>query len=487
MQKIKKIIVVGADEIALLVAATLSFNLRHVEIVLVDSKNKSTGALVESSMENVGAFFSLAGIDIKHFVANTGATLKLGNQFHNWAGAGHQFTHCFGDYGVAFGGVEFHQTIIRLMKEGAYKNIADYSLVAEAVKSGKGLPLLYRAEEGLPQVAVGLHFAIPAFVQYLVSHLQRLGVKRIAEGIVNVNLADDGRIASLVTDSGQEITADFYVDCSGSSSQLLGEAMGVDYIGWQDVLRVNRKLCAVESATTAINSLADITATDKGWLKRTRLRDFTVAELFYHSDDYTDKQAQAEIELHLCGKQVNYFKSTQIIPGKRARFWEKNCLAIGESAVSAAQFSHSPLFMAQAAVTRFLDYFPANEPVPELIDEYNRIAHSETDRIYDYHCLHYWLLDNAHPLAIKEEKLLTPELRHKLDVFRASGRLVKYESDNVESSQWQSLLLGMNVWPERYDPIIGNLSSAQLHQTSELLIERIRQVVSALPPQEYIL
>lgn len=484
MQKIKKIIVVGEDEIALLVATTLSFNLRHVEITLVGSVHKTCGELVESSMENISAFLNLAGIDINHFVANTQATLKLGSKFQDWSGVGHQFTHCFGDYGIPFGGAEFHQMLIRFNKEGKSKKITDFSLAAVAAESGKVIPPQYYSNEELPKVVSGLHFSISYFVQFLITHLQRLGTKRIEESVTKVNLADDGSISSLVTNTGQELAADFYVDCSGSSSQLLGEALGVDYINWQDTLKANRRLCAVESATKAVESLTSIVTTTKGWLRRVRLRDFTIMELFYRAEDYTDEQAQAEIKSHLNTGRVKYFKTKMLLPGKRIRFWEKNCLGIGESAVSAAQFSHSSLFIAQAAVARFLDYFPANKPVPELIDEYNRLAHNEVDRIYDYHCLHYCLLNKSHPLAINSKALLTTALVHKLDVFQSSGRLIKYEGDNIESSQWISLLLGMNFWPDRYDPIIDNISSAQLHQISELLAGRIQAVVSTMPSQE---
>jgi tryptophan halogenase len=487
MQKIKKIIVVGGDEIALLVAATLSFNLRHVEITLVDGAHKVSNGLVESSMENIGAFLGLAGIDVNHFIANTQAAFKLGNQFHGWPEVGHQFYHCFGDYGVALGNAEFHQTLVRFNKEGKTKKIADFSLAVAAAASGKILPLQDSIPEGLPQMTSGLHFSISAFIRFLTSHLQHLGVRRIAETVTNVNLADSGGISSLVTSSGQELIADFYIDCSGSSSQLLGEAMGVGYISWQDTLKVNRKLCAIEPGTKTRSSLADIVVTSKGWLRRIRLPDFTALELFYRTEDYTDEQAQAEIKPYLDGKQVKYFNAVPLSSGKRTRFWEKNCLAIGESAVSAAQFSHSPLFIAQAAIARFLDYFPASEPIPELIDEYNRIANSEVDRIYDYHCLHYWLLKTSHPLAIDNNARLTPALIHKLDVFKASGRLVKYEDDNVGASQWIALLLGMGVWPDRYDPISDNFSYGELHQASELLIARIQHMVSTMPSQEQCL
>lgn len=484
MKKIKKIIVVGTDEAALLVAATLSFSLRHVEVVVVDSAHKISSGFVESSMENISAFLSLAGIDFNQFVDRTKASLKLGNKFQNWSSEEHQFSHCFGDYGVAFGGAEFHQVLVRFAKEGKPEKISAFSLTAAAAEARKELPHQYCSREGLPQIASGLHFSIHAFIEFLIPHLQRLGVKRIAESVTKVNLANDGSISSLVTGAGREIMADFYIDCSGSTSQLLSEAMGVDYMSWQDTLKANRRLCAIEPSIEPISSLADIVATSKGWLRRIRLRDFTVLELFYRAEDYTDEQAREEIKSYLQGEKVKYLNAVPFSSGKRTKFWEKNCLAIGAAAVSAAQFSHSALFIAQAAVARFLDYFPAQEPVAELIDEYNRIVHDEVDRIYDYHCLHYWLLNREHPLAINNKTLLSQALVHKLDVFQSSGRLIKYEGDNIESSQWVSLLLGMDIWPDRYDPIVDSFSSEQLSQVSESLVEHIQHAISIMPAQD---
>ncbi len=487
MQKITKIIVAGCDEVALLVAATLAFNLRHIEIVLVDAVPKTSGRFVESSMENINAFLGLAGIDINSFIADTQATFKLGNYFTYWAGVDHHLNHAFGDYGIASGNIDFHQAMVKLHQSGIYKKYSDFSLSARAAAAGKFATKQDVWQEGLPAIASGLHFSIPAFVQFLSNHLRRLGVKRIAEEVATVNLTADGSISSLTGCSGKTIAADFYIDCTGNYSKLLGKAMAVDFLDWKNCLRVNRCVGAIEPIAGVASPLTKITVAKNCWIRQVGLRDLSSAEIFYNTNDSSEEQSRAMLKGFLKSEQALFSKEIAFSPGRRVRFWEKNCLAIGESVVSLAQFSHSSLFIAQALVARFLDYFPSREQIPELTDEYNRIAVNEVERIYDYHCLHYWLLKKSHSLAIKNKEFLSEMLIEKLDVFQASGRLVKYEEDNIASSQWLSLLLGMNVWPDRYDPVVDNFSSEQLRQASEMLSERIQLVVANMQPHEIYL
>lgn len=476
MKKIEKIIIVGTDEIALLVAATLSFNLRHVDIALVASAHKNPSGFVESSMGNINALLTLAGVDVDHFVVSTQAIVKLGNRFQDWTGNGHKFPHCFAGYGDSSETTDFYQAVVRFNKEGKTKKIDDFSLAARVAQ--KGIP--YAGWNAASGMAAGLHFAIPAFIQYFSQHIQRLGVTRFPDHVNKVLLADDGSIAALVTDTNQELTADFYIDCSGSTSQLLGDAMGVGYIDWQGTLKANRKLCAIETTTESASLLADIIASPLGWLRRVRLRNVIVSEFYYRIENCTDDQARAELNEYVDSERVKVLGVTSHLPGRRRKFWASNCLAVGQAAVNLADFSHSPLSMAQAAITRFLDYFPSRTPVPELVDEYNRLTANEIDNIYDYHCLHYWLLNKSHPLSIGSDKLLSNQLRNRLAVFQACGKLSQYEGDNIDSSQWLSLLLGMNIWPERYDPLLDNFSSAQLDQNYEKMNLRFHELISSI-------
>lgn len=45
-------------------------------------------------------------------------------------------------------------------------------------------------------------------------------------------------------------------------------------------------------------------------------------------------------------------------------------------------------------------------------------------------------------------------LDYKLRQFRHSGRVVKYAGDLFAASNWIAVLMGQEVWPERYDALV---------------------------------
>jgi len=484
MQKIEKILIVGNDEVALLVAASLAFNLRQVEIVLIHAVDSEERRFAESSMANIRAFLSLAGINERDFIANTKATFKLGTEFNNWSEERHTFIHSLGSYGVASGLVEFSQSALKLRMQGDNTRYDNYSVGAVAAAAGKfALEGDYRAEN-LPALASGLHFNLGLFANFLLAYARGLGVNVIAEKLTDIKLAPEGQIASVITTSGMSFSADLYIDCSGRKSLLLGDALGVELINWQEWLPVDKCIYRVQPNHGAFGTLTQINSGPKYWTKKIPLRDCDVTELYY-SAAQLDASTALQALLETTGKEGG--RTSGIInmqPGRREFLWKKNCVAMGDAAVTLDNFSHSSLFIAQSAVARLLDYFPSKNCPQTLIDEYNRIGIQELERLRDYHALHYYLLNAAHPFALLGNDSVPVELSHKLSLFKTSGRFALYEEETVPQNQWIALLLGLNYWPEHYDPIadIEPVENYILVHTG--LREAIKKLVNAMPKHQ---
>ncbi|WP_163359553.1 tryptophan 7-halogenase, partial [Escherichia coli] len=56
------------------------------------------------------------------------------------------------------------------------------------------------------------------------------GVSHLQRHVHRVQLNEAGDIASLLLDDGQALSADFFIDCTGFSSLLIGEALGTPFI-----------------------------------------------------------------------------------------------------------------------------------------------------------------------------------------------------------------------------------------------------------------
>ena len=85
------------------------------------------------------------------------------------------------------------------------------------------------------------HFDASLYAQYLRKIAQLRGAKRIEGKINKVNLnSQNGNIESVSLENGSEVKGDLFIDCSGFRSLLLGDALGVKFKDYSDMLPVDR-------------------------------------------------------------------------------------------------------------------------------------------------------------------------------------------------------------------------------------------------------
>ena len=113
------------------------------------------------------------------------------------------------------------------------------------------------------------HLNAGKFSKMLAENAQnKYGVKHLWANIQNVIQDDSGLISHLKTDSEGALPFDFYVDCSGFSSFLLGGALGVPFIDKSHQLLVDSALVVqVPTAETdPIPPFTVATAHQAGWI-----------------------------------------------------------------------------------------------------------------------------------------------------------------------------------------------------------------------------
>lgn len=485
MEPLKKIIIVGNSPAALLTAAILAKNTKDVDILLLDGVNAEPAVLAESSSDNINNILSLLGIEESRFVINTQATFKLANKFSDWISRGHIFNHAFGAYGSKIAGVDFNQIMIMLRQQSSVSRFDSFSVSAVAAQMEKfAFPDDYKAEN-LPPMRYGLHFNLHIFLRFLAGYIQQLGVKRIPSLLEKVELTKDGAINSILTMQGARYSADFYIDCTGHQSLLLGKAMGVAYEDWSAFTKVDRCLFAISNSPANKNnySATTIQPTSSGLLRAIPLRAGRSLELFYSSNVLSDQQAREELASYADVKPENISPVLRLSPGRRCEQWKKNCLAIGDAFSNSGIDFYSSLSQIVDSVVRFLDYFPSVNATQPLIDEYNRISLNELDSIWNYHLLHLFLLKNSHPLACSNMSLLPENLVYKLNLFKVSGRLPWRDDEVINMHQWVSLLMGMESFPERYDPMLDAVPFNFLIKSIASMESTISELVSSMPSQ----
>jgi tryptophan halogenase len=72
-------------------------------------------------------------------------------------------------------------------------------------------------------------------------------------------------------------------------------------------------------------------------------------------------------------------------------------------------------------------------------------------------------------------------LRHRLDLFRDTGRVFETELDIFRENSWVQVMLGQGIEPHSYHPIVDMMSDQELHRFMQFQRHKVDHVLSQLP------
>jgi tryptophan halogenase len=79
------------------------------------------------------------------------------------------------------------------------------------------------------------------------------------------------------------------------------------------------------------------------------------------------------------------------------------------------------------------------------------------------------------------------DLKHRLDLFRDSGRVFEAEFDIFRENSWTQVMLGQGIEPQSYHPIVDMMPEQELRQFMQIQGQKVDHVLKQLPThQEFI-
>ena len=482
-EPIRKILIVGGGTAGWMTAAALSHVLRGtVRIELVESDAVGTVGVGEATIPPILLFNALLGIDENEFIRETKATIKLGIQFRDWYRQGHTYFHPFGQYGSRIDAASFHQYWLRLNAKGLDENLDDYSAPAVAARLGR-----FNRPNGDPrsvqsQMTYAFHFDASLYAQFLRRRAEAAGVTRREGRISDVQLKDDGSIASVHLDDGRLLDADFFIDCSGFRGLLIEGALKTGYEDWTHWLPCDRAVALPCARVEAPVPYTRSTALEAGWRWRIPLQHRTGNGYVYCSGHISDDEALARLREGLDGEAMAEPNLLRFRTGRRKKAWNRNCLAIGLSSGFLEPLESTSIHLIQTGITRLLLNFPDTGFAAADIDHYNRLSQLEFERVRDFVVLHYHATERVDtPLWRQVAAMEIPEtLRQKIDQFRSRGRVFRFEDELFQDTSWIAVLLGQGVRPERPDPITEviplDVTRERLHRMRSIIRDGVERM-----------
>jgi tryptophan halogenase len=481
VSEIRKLIVAGTGPLTWIAAAGLlrAFRHRGLDVFVLDAGPARDARVGRWTLPSQRGMHALLGIAEPHLVQQTGATFKLATEHIGWQPEDSRFLHAHGEIGVELSGVPFYKLLQREALAGRPKRPELFCVAAAAAKLGKFARPMGDRNALTSSFTYGFHLEDAAYTQYLRAHAMRLGVREFAAALTEVVRDETGNIRDLRLADGTAVSADFYVDCTGADARLLGPSSERD--DWSAWLPCDRMWSAFGPPMNDPPPVTQTMAATSGWLWRAPLSHAGIYGYVYSSRFQDDASARAVLNGVLPTSRGSILSTFS--PGRRQKFWERNCVALGSAAVEIEPLAGGELHLAQIGLATLIELFPLTSGSGIEAAEYNRVMGEHADALRDFTIAHYrgaparggefWLAarDTAAPARLAD----------KLDLYAASGRINLLDHETFEEVDWAWLLMGSGCKTAALELQVRDQLEKIPPQQVEMLRTHVAQLAASMP------
>ena len=455
-------------------------------VTLLESEEIGTVGVGEATIPQIHLFVGGLGLDEAEIVRETKATYKLGIEFEGWLKPGHRYMHAFGKVGRAAGIVPFRQLWHRARADGTAEEYGHYYFNEVAARLGRmSIP-------DVPQPsAFGLvhayHFDASLFAALLRRYAEERGATRVEGKIEAVERdPESGDITALVLNEERKIEGDFFLDCTGFRSLLLGQTLGVPFQDWSNLLPCDRALAVQSAHGGGFRPYTQSIAHKAGWQWRIPLQHRTGNGHVYCSSFISDDEAASILLANLEGEALADPRPLRFTAGQRAQSWSHNCVALGLAAGFLEPLESTSIHLIQTSVARLLTFLPQHSTGAAARDKFNRLTATEWEQIRDFLVLHYNANGRAgEPFWDRCRNMAVPDaLAEKIALFEEAAIIVRDENELFTEEAWGQVMIGQGLEPRSFSPLAAAVDGEQLAGYMHKLADAYRRAAEALPTHE---
>jgi hypothetical protein len=429
---------------------------KNVHITLVESPDIGTVGVGEGSTPSLKRFFAMLGIEDSEWMAKCNATYKVNIKFDDWSpGSGiASYSHPFTTKLDTFTRKAFFVNCrTRRLGLDTHTKPADFFINGELAKQHKG-PIT-PANFPFP-MEYGYHFDSQLLGKFLAEHGSKLGVRHHQAKIAEVKQHANNDIRQLITEQGEVLEADFFVDCTGFYSLLMQKTLEVPFKSYKDNLFNDSALVMPTPIGNTTPCETTSTAIANGWCWHIPLTHRVGNGYVYSSDFVSKDQAETEFRQHL--GMLDSPEACRFLPmkvGCLTQHWQNNCLGIGLSQGFIEPLEATALHLVQISLELFADKFEEGKFGPLCRAQYNHQTSERFEGVRDYIVAHYKLntrMDSDFWRANRENEVLSDSLLQLLDVWYKREDLEaeisrQGLSSHFNAESWHCLLAGYGAFP----------------------------------------
>jgi tryptophan 7-halogenase len=474
------VVIVGGGTSGWMAAAALAKVLKgRYSIKLVESDEIGTVGVGEATIPMISLFNRMLEFDENDFVRQTQASFKLGIEFVNWSRLGDRYIHGFGVIGQDNWTVDFYQYWLKQYLAGKAKELEYYSINTAACLQDKFMrPRMDMPKSPLSQIAYAFHFDASLYARYLRKYAESRGVQRVEGKIVDVVLREsDGHVASVTLQSGQAVSGDLFIDCSGFRALLIEGALKSGYEDWSHWLPCDRAIAVPCASSTVFHPYTRSTARQAGWQWRIPLQHRIGNGYVFSSKYLSEDEATAVLLGNLDREPLADPRPIRFVTGRRKLAWNKNVVALGLSSGFLEPLESTSIHLVQMGIAHLLTFFPASGFDAADRDQYNRVMKQEYDWVRDFIILHYKATERTDtPFWNYCRTMEVPAgLQQRMDLFRTHGRVFREGNELFAKVSWLQVMHGQRIRPGSYHPLTDLLTEEEI----QTYLEEIDGVIAA--------
>ncbi len=486
--QVRKVLVLGGGSAGWMSAAALVHALgRSCDIVVVESDEIGTVGVGEATIPPIRYFNERLGIDEATFVRETAGSFKLGIEFVDWGRLGNRYFHPFGQYGAEFDQVPFYHYWLREHLAGDPAPIDEYSMAWATAHAAKFSHPSSNKRQIQSTFDYAYHFDAGLYARFLRRYAEARGVERHEGRVRTADLdPETGFITRVHLDDGRAFEADLFIDCSGFTGLLIEQALGTGYDDWSHWLPCDRAVAVPSEKAGPFLPYTRSTAKAAGWQWRIPLQSRTGNGYVYCSQFANAEAATETLLSSLDGQPLAEPRHLRFTTGRRRKFWNRNCVAIGLAAGFMEPLESTSLHLIQYGVMRLLALFPEQDMSPLLAEEYNALTGAEYERIRDFLILHYCATERTDSDLWRycAGMPIPDRLAYKIRHFRDYGMLVSDERELFANPSWIAVYLGQNITPVRAPAMARLRTDVPVRDRMAAIRSAMRDAVDAMPTHE---
>ncbi|MBN6149709.1 tryptophan 7-halogenase [Xanthomonas sp. AmX2] len=478
---VRRVVIAGGGTAGWMAAAALSKVMgKLLDITLVESEEIGTIGVGEATIPTLVTFHRLLEIKEQAFMAATQATIKLGISFEHWRDLDQHYIHSFGTTGKDHWTAGFQHFWLKGQARRLAGDYSEYCLESRAAQQGRFAHL--------PNGGMNYAFHMDAglYAKYLRSFSEGFGVRRVEGKIAQVRTDPvSGYITALKLESGDEIEGELFIDCTGFRALLIGQALGVDFEDWSHWLFNDSALALQTASVREAVPYTRAIAGASGWQWRIPLQHRVGNGIVYSSRYLDDDAALRTLQASVEGEPLTTPRPIRFKPGRRLKCWHKNCVALGLAGGFIEPLESTTIHLIQRGITRLMQSFPQVVRQPD-IDEYNAQIDEEIQHVRDFVVLHFHVTrrqDTPYWRACREMSI-PATLRHRIELFRQTGRVFRVPNELFAENSWIQVMLGQGIVPQQHHPVADLMGDRELSQFLDGIRARVDKTLRQLPSHQ---